>query len=539
VALFAVTRLVPIAALAAFDAGLGAPVLATLAVLAWAARTGQTVRARAVGLAVRRRAAEHAACAIARRAPARVRGGAHDAVLARVWRGIFARGELATDLEPAIVGSALATPFALVAAWFLGGPSVVVFAAAALVLVFVVRAPLARRQRARIAPYEASVQRLAKDLGTGMRALDDLHAHGLARVFAERVSDEAAEVQRTESELETAMQLATWTPLAVAGIAALAWLGPRLAARDGLVLRQAAIVFALAPLALAVARGVSGRIRARADSAALTELVRTPDDLPAPISGARPSSLLPLALVDVTYAPPSTATPSPASAPESGPSPRSAPGSREEDARAPEVVLDHVSLRWGGARPLALVGPNGSGKSTVLSLLLRLADPTWGDVRAAGLDLRSLDARAFRTRIAYVPQRPLVLEGMNVREAMRLVAPDVSDDALLSALDQVGLRQRLVARGAPLDVLVAALSVGEAQRVAIARALARDPLLLVLDEPEAALDEGGRAQLRATLEAADARGVHIVIAAQHTDVLPPGTTILQLPLSRGAVVEAP
>jgi ABC-type multidrug transport system fused ATPase/permease subunit len=513
VALLAASRLLPLVALFAWVRGGSSVLLGALAALGWLLTAAQALRARTVGEVVRRLAADDAAAAIARRAPATLRGAAHDAVLVRIWRGFLARGTLATEIDPLVIAMSIALPFAFVLAGMTAGYRVPLVAFVAGAIAIAVRVPLSRAHGRHLAPAESSVTRLARDLGTGMRALDDLHAHGLERAFERRIAEDAARLQRDEGRLAVAGALATWTPVLLASLAVLAWLAPELRTGGPVALLRAATLFAFAPLGLGLMRALVNRARLRRDARALDELVAMKPDLVEAGDEPPPASLCPIELEGVRFRP---ATPF------------------GIDSEAKDVFVD-LNLRWSGARALALLGANGSGKTTLLSLLLRLADPDEGTVRLGGVDVRRLAPTRFRARIAYVPQRPLVLEGMTVGEAMRLVAPDATDDALAGALEEVDLLDRLRARGDPLALPCASLSVGEAQRVAIARALSRDAELLVLDEPESGLDEGARARVRAALEKRVARGRHVVIAAQHRDVVPEGATVLELPFSGGPV----
>jgi ABC-type multidrug transport system fused ATPase/permease subunit len=513
VALLAISRLLPLVALLAWVRGASGVVLGALAAAGWLLTAAHAMRARSVAEDVRRRAADEAAAAIARRAPAALRGAAHDAVLVRIWRGFVARSALATEIEPTIDGMLIALPFAFFMARMVAGGAVPIAACVAGAIAIAVRFPLSRAHRRLLEPAEAAVTRLARDLGTGMRALDDLHAHGLERVFKERIADDAALVQRDEGRLAVMGTLATWTPVLIASLAVLAWLAPDLRAGGPTVLLRATTLLAFAPLGLGLMRALIHRARNRGYARALDELVAMPPDLATAGDDPPPASLSPIELEHVRFRP---ATPFGVEAP------------------AKDVFVD-LNLRWNGARALALFGANGSGKTTLIALLLRLADPDEGVVRLGGVDVKRLAPAGFRARIAYVPQRPLVLEGMNVGEAMRLVAPQATDEALAAALEEVDLLDRLRARGDPLAVPCASLSVGEAQRVAIARALSRDAELLVLDEPESGLDEEARARVRAALEKRIARGSRVVIAAQHRDVVPEGATVLALPWSGGRV----
>ena len=155
------------------------------------------------------------------------------------------------------------------------------------------------------------------------------------------------------------------------------------------------------------------------------------------------------------------------------------------------VVLESVDLTLAPGETVALVGASGAGKSTVASLLLRLADPTGGRLSAGDVDLAECDAAAWRSRIAWVPQRPALLRG-SVADNVRLGDARAEDSDVRSAARLAGADEFI--RGLPegYETVIGdggrPLSAGERQRIALARAFLRDAPLVVLDEPTANLD---------------------------------------------------
>jgi ABC-type multidrug transport system fused ATPase/permease subunit len=154
-------------------------------------------------------------------------------------------------------------------------------------------------------------------------------------------------------------------------------------------------------------------------------------------------------------------------------------------------VLRSVSLTASPGTITAVIGPTGCGKSTMVNLLTRLFDPDSGRITIDGLDLRQIDIESLRANVSIALQEN-VLFGMSVRDNIRYVVPDASDEAVMAAAHVACAEEYISSLPEGLDTVLGdrggKLSTGQRQRLSIARALVRNAPILILDEPTAALD---------------------------------------------------
>ncbi|MFE2531820.1 thiol reductant ABC exporter subunit CydD [Streptomyces sp. NPDC059371] len=234
------------------------------------------------------------------------------------------------------------------------------------------------------------------------------------------------------------------------------------------------LILVLAPEAYLPLRQVGAQYHAAAEGLAAAEAIFEVLETPAPSSGSRhmPAGEIVFDGVTVRY-----------------------PG------RSTDAVSD-VSFTVGPGETVALVGPSGVGKSTLLNVLLGFVEPTAGHVRAGGADLADADLVEWRSRIAWVPQRPHLYAG-SIAENVRLARPGADEAALREALVDAGAAEFVDALPAGADTVLgedgAGLSAGQRQRLALARAFLADRPVLLLDEPTAALDGATEAEVVAAV----------------------------------------
>ncbi|MCX7620236.1 MAG: ATP-binding cassette domain-containing protein [Acidimicrobiales bacterium] len=209
------------------------------------------------------------------------------------------------------------------------------------------------------------------------------------------------------------------------------------------------------------------------------------------------------------------------------------------------TVLRAVNWSVCAGERWVVLGRNGSGKTTVLRVAALMLHPSRGLVRVLGEELGRTDVRALRKRIGFVSPaladrlRPTIAAADVVMTALHgALEPwwheysQANRDRALRLLDQVGIGS-LARQG------FATLSSGERQRVLLARMLMTDPGILLLDEPMAGLDLGGREELIEVLDtlAGEPQTAPMVLVTHHLEEIPPSFTHALL-LTAGQVLAA-
>ena len=170
-------------------------------------------------------------------------------------------------------------------------------------------------------------------------------------------------------------------------------------------------------------------------------------------------------------------------------------------------ALAGVDLDIDGGEILLLAGPNGAGKTTLLRLCAGLLPLRAGTAEVLGVDL-GVDRKRVRRAVALVGHETFCYDDLTVTENLRFAAraAGLSRSDADAALERVGLTRMA-------NVTHAKLSQGQRRRLALGNAIARQPRLLLLDEPHAGLDEGGRAVLDEIVRNAPAAGCTVLLAS--------------------------
>ena len=204
----------------------------------------------------------------------------------------------------------------------------------------------------------------------------------------------------------------------------------------------------------------------------------------------------------------------------------------------PRDALQDVTFAVAPGETLALVGPSGAGKSTIAKLLLRFYDPTGGEVRIDGRDLRDVRLEELRDNVTVLLQETLVFHG-TVRENIAYGKPGASEAEIEAAARAADAHEFILSLSEGYDTVIGQkgrrLSGGQRQRVAIARAMIRNAPVLLLDEPTTGLDaESGERVLEPLRRLMDGRAT--IVISHNLMTVRDATRIIVL--ESGSVVES-
>ena len=189
--------------------------------------------------------------------------------------------------------------------------------------------------------------------------------------------------------------------------------------------------------------------------------------------------------------------------------------------RSPVQILKGVSFRVAPGGSLAIVGPSASGKTTLARLLVGIWPAMQGKVRLDGNDIYQWDKDELGQYIGYLPQSIELFEGTLAENIARFDVPDL--DKVREACRMVGLADFIEQLPKGYDTEIgdegSFLSGGERQRVALARAVYGMPKFVVLDEPNASLDEAGDVALLNAVQLLRAQGTTVIVITHRLNIL--------------------
>ena len=186
------------------------------------------------------------------------------------------------------------------------------------------------------------------------------------------------------------------------------------------------------------------------------------------------------------------------------------------------ATLRMVSFSLPAGQALGVIGPSGAGKSTLARALTGTWPAAGGKVRLGGASIDQYDPDTLGRLVGYLPQRVAIFDGTVAQNIARLAGmPDAA--AVVDAARKADAHDMILALpdgyDTRLDATGGRLSGGQVQRIGLARALYGDPVLLVLDEPNANLDNEGSAALNRAVEACKAEGRSTIIMAHRPSAI--------------------
>lgn len=179
-----------------------------------------------------------------------------------------------------------------------------------------------------------------------------------------------------------------------------------------------------------------------------------------------------------------------------------------------QTVLSSMSFELKPGQALGIIGKSGAGKSTLARVMLGLSQPTRGTVRLGGAELHQYSPERLGELIGYLPQDVRFFNGSVAENIAHMsLSPDASQ--VVAAAKKAGVHEIILTLkegyDTPLSAVNTQLSGGQKQRLALARALYKDPIILILDEPNSALDADGSNALNVTIQDMKAAGKGVII----------------------------
>ncbi|MBI4120100.1 MAG: ABC transporter ATP-binding protein, partial [Parcubacteria group bacterium] len=200
-------------------------------------------------------------------------------------------------------------------------------------------------------------------------------------------------------------------------------------------------------------------------------------------------------------------------------------------------ILSNVIFTVARGEMVGLIGESGSGKTTIVDLLLRLFEPSTGEILLDGKDIRTISVDQWRKNIGYVSQDVFLIND-TIANNIKFFDRSITDADVADAAKMANIHEFIRECPDGFDAVVGErgimLSAGQRQRIAIARVLARKPNLLILDEATSALDNESEAKIQEVIENLRHKITVLVIAHRLSTVMDADKLIV---LEKGAIIE--
>ncbi|MBQ6823719.1 MAG: ABC transporter ATP-binding protein [Clostridia bacterium] len=199
-------------------------------------------------------------------------------------------------------------------------------------------------------------------------------------------------------------------------------------------------------------------------------------------------------------------------------------------------ILDNVSLKLEAGKTLAIMGPTGAGKTILISLLIRLYDPTDGYIYVNGIDIRDIDMQKLRKEIAIATQ-DVFLFSDTIDSNIAYSNPDMSEEMVRQMAETACAADFIEKLTDGYDTIIGergiGLSGGQRQRIALARAVAKDSSVIILDDTTSAVDMETEVTILQELRKITNKS-KIIVAQRVTSVMDADEIII---LQEGAITE--
>ena len=186
-----------------------------------------------------------------------------------------------------------------------------------------------------------------------------------------------------------------------------------------------------------------------------------------------------------------------------------------------EPILQGLNAEFKEGQVIAIAGHSGAGKSTLLRCILGISQGVTGQARLNGQDMTQMQREVLGAQVGYMPQDIELMDGTIADNIARF--GEVNSEAVIEAAQKVGIHQMILRMPKGYDTSIGEaggfLSGGQRQRLALARAIYGNPQLLVLDEPNANMDEQGTTALVTTLNLMKSTGALVFMVAHDRNLL--------------------